>query len=308
MAKIASMTLTLAGLITGLGPPAPADEPPEANRLRERIEAILAPLDPGVTVAVAYRDLETGREILVRPDLPIHPASTMKVPVMMEVYRQSAAGQLTLDDRLPIKNSFVSIADGSLYTLDPKDDSELTLYERVGKEATVRELVRLMITESSNLATNLLIDRVSAASTTAFMETLGAGGVRVLRGVEDGKAYARGLNNVATARGLMTILVRLAERSVVSEGASNEMLGVLRGQKFNEGIPVGLPPGTPVAHKTGSFRGVYHDIAVVEPPGRKPFVLVVLTRGIENEAAAHKLVAEIARAAIESTSRDCRKR
>jgi beta-lactamase class A len=107
------------------------------------------------------------------------------------------------------------------------------------------------------------------------------------------------MNNVATARGLMTILVRLAERSVVSEGASNEMLGVLRGQKFHEGIPAGLPPGTPVAHKTGSFRGVYHDIAVVEPPGRKPFVLVVLTRGIEDEAAAHKLVAEIARAAFE---------
>ena len=167
-------------------------------------------------------------------------------------------------------HAFVSIADGSPYSLDPKDDSELRLYERVGKEATVREQVRLMITESSNLATNLLVDRVSAASTTAFMETLGAGGVRVLRGVEDDKAYARGMNNVATARGLMTILVRLAERSVVSEGASNEMLGVLRGQKFHEGIPAGLPPGTSVAHKTGSFRGVYHDIAVVEPAGRKP--------------------------------------
>src|SRR5436309_1674665 len=83
--------------------------------------------------------------------------------------------------------------------------------------------------------------------TTAFMEALGAGGVRVLRGVEDDKAYARGMNNVATARGLMTILVRLAERSVVSEKASDEMLGVLRGQKFHEGIPAGLPPGTSVA-------------------------------------------------------------
>jgi beta-lactamase class A len=294
---------TLAWAVSCLALSAGSEAPPREDRLRERIEAILAPLGPGVTVAVAFRDLESGREVLVRPDLPIHPASTMKVPVMMEVYRQASAGKLSLDDHLPIKNSFVSIADGSLYTLDPKDDSELTLYDRVGKEATVRELVRLMITESSNLATNLLIDRVSAASTTAFMEALGAGGVRVLRGVEDGKAYAQGLNNVATARGLSTILVRLAERSAVSEGASIEMLGILRGQKFNEGIPAGLPEGTPVAHKTGSFRGVYHDIAVVEPPGRKPFVLVVLTRGSEDEVAAHKLVAEIARAAIESITR-----
>ena len=81
---------------------------------------------------------------------------------MLEVYRQAAAGKLALDDRLPIRNAFASIVDGSPFALDPKDDSELTLYQRVGEEATVRELVRLMITESSNLATNLLVERVSA--------------------------------------------------------------------------------------------------------------------------------------------------
>jgi beta-lactamase class A len=119
----------------------------------------------------------------------------------------------------------------------------------------------------------------------------------VLRGVEDDKAYAKGLNNEATARGLMTILRRLAERRVVSAKASEEMLEVLRAQKFNEGIPAGLPAGVPVAHKTGSFSGVYHDSAIVEPPGRKPFVLVVLTRGIKEEKRAHALVAKVSRAA-----------
>ena len=159
-----------------------------------------------------------------------------------------------------------------------------------------------MITESSNVATNLLVEKVSAASTTAFMKDLGADGLKVLRGVEDGKAYARGMNNVATARGLMTVLARLAEGSVVSKAASDEMLGVLRRQKFNEGIPAGLPRGTTVAHKTGSFQGVYHDAGVVDVPGRKPFVLVVLTRGIPDEAKAHKLVAEIARVAYEQAT------
>ena len=76
------------------------------------------------------------------------------------------------------------------------------------------------------------------------------------------------------------------------------MLAILRGQKFNEGIPAGLPAGAgvKVAHKTGSFGGVYHDAAIVEPPRDKPFVLVVLTRGIQDEARSHQLVAEIARA------------
>jgi beta-lactamase class A len=127
------------------------------------------------------------------------------------------------------------------------------------------------------------------------MRALGAGEVVVLRGVEDGPAYARGMNNRATAGGLMRILRRLAERGVVSQAASDSMLGILRGQKFNEGIPAGLPVGVPVAHKTGSFKGVYHDAAIVEPPGRAPYVLVVLTRGIPDENRAHKLVADITR-------------
>jgi beta-lactamase class A len=161
----------------------------------------------------------------------------------------------------------------------------------------IRELARLMITESSNLATNLLIERVTAAKVSALMERLGAKEVRVLRGVEDTLAYRRGMNNTLTARGLMKILVRLADRDVVSKEASEEMLAILRGQKFNEGIPAGLPAGAgvKVAHKTGSFAGVYHDAAIVEPPRRKPFILVVLTRGIKDEPRAHKLVADIAR-------------
>ncbi len=286
-------------LVAAMVAPGSRAEGPPADRLKGRVEASIAAMGAGVTVAVAFRDLATGQGFSIGGDRPMHPASTMKLPVMMEVYRQAGAGRLGLDDRLRVRNEFASIADGSPFALDPKDDSELTLYGRVGGEATVRELVRLMIAESSNLAANLLIERVSAASTTEFARALGAEGVAVLRGVEDGKAYAKGMNNVATARGLATLLEALAEGRAVSAPASAEMLGVLRDQKFREGIPAGLPPGTPVAHKTGSIRAVYHDAAVVEPPGRKPFVLVVLTRGIDDESAAHKLVADIARAAFE---------
>ena len=268
---------------------------PDAESLKARIEALIAPMGDKVVVEVAFRDLETGETCLIRADEPIHPASTMKVPVMLEVYRQANQGTLKLDDRLKIKDTFASLVDGSPFALDPKDDSELTLYKKLGETATIRELVRLMITESSNLATNLLVEKVSPDSATAFMKELGADGLKVLRGVEDNKAYARGLNNVGTARGLMTVLSRLAEGSAVSKAASDEMLDVLRSQKFNEGIPAGLPKGTKVAHKTGSFQACYHDAGIVEAEGRKPFVLVVLTRGIDDEATAHNLVAKIAR-------------
>jgi beta-lactamase class A len=275
----------------------------EDDSLRGRIEALIAPFGDKVIVEVAFRDLETSETCLIRADEPIHPASTMKVPVMLEVYRQANEGKLSLDDRLPIKIEFASIVDGSPFALDPKDDSELALYKRVGELVTIRELVRLMITESSNVATNMLVEKVSPTSTTIYMKELGADGLKVLRGVEDNKAYAKGMNNVATARSLMMVLARLAEGSAVSKVASDEMLGVLRGQKFNEGIPAGLPKGTTVAHKTGSFQGVYHDVGIVEVAGRKPFVLVVLTRGIAEEPKAHKLVAGIARLAFEQVTR-----
>ncbi|WP_165072771.1 serine hydrolase [Paludisphaera rhizosphaerae] len=265
----------------------------------DKVHTVIAPYGSGAVVEIALHDLETGRAHLIRADEPIHPASTMKVPVMLEAYRQAEAGLIKLDDQLEIKNQFASLVDGSPYTLDAADDSETTLYKRIGGKAAVRELVLLMITESSNLATNILIEKLGAVNVTNFMKKLDAGDLKVLRGVEDDKAFAAGMNNVGTARGLMTILTRLAEGTAVSKTADAAMMDVLRAQKFNDGIPAGLPKGTVVAHKTGSITNVYHDAAVVEPPGRKPFVLVVMTRGIEADHAARKVVAEIARAAYE---------
>jgi beta-lactamase class A len=248
------------------------------------------------SVSVAFRDLATGEELVVRPDETFHAASTMKLAVLAEVFRQVEAGTLALDERIAVRNEFKSLADGSGYQLEPGDDSELTLYNRIGRRETIRELARLMIAESSNLATNLLVERVSAKRSSEFMQAMGASGIRVLRGVEDTPAYRRGLNNTVTARALMRFLSLLGDRAIVSAGSSEAMLEILLAQKFREGIPAGVPEGTPVAHKTGSFRGVYHDAALVMPGGRRPYVLVVLTRGIGDEKKAHRLVADIARA------------
>ena len=254
------------------------------------------------TVAVAYYDLATGKELLINPDVSFHAASTMKVPVMMEIFRQAAAGKLSLDQRIPLKNDFASIVDGSHYSLSPDSDSDQSLYTRAGQTATIRELMRLMITVSSNLATNLLIERVTPSRVMDLMHTIGAERIRVLRGVEDGKAFQQGLNNTTTARDLMIILRWIAERRAVSAKASADMIKIMLDQKFNEGIPAGLPRNARVSHKTGSITKINHDAAIVYSPGRKPYVLVVLTRGIEDEKLAHKLIADISRMIYEISS------
>lgn len=269
-----------------------------AGTFEEDVAAAVRSCGPDAIVEVALYDFATDTSHLIRADEPIHPASTMKVPVMLEVYRLAEAGELRLDDEVEVKNTFASLFDGSPFSLDVGDDSETTLYKRVGGKATMRELVFLMITESSNLATNILVEKVGAKAVTDFMAKLGAPGLKVLRGVEDDKAVKAGMNNVGTARGTMTILKRLAEGTAVSKAADAAMMDVLRAQKFNNGIPAGLPKGTPVAHKTGSFAGVYHDAAVVEPAGRAPFVLVVMTRNVpDDDPKARELAAEIARIA-----------
>jgi beta-lactamase class A len=255
------------------------------------------------TVGVAFRDLASGREVSFNPTTSFHAASTMKVPVMLEVYRQAREGRLKLDEPVPVKNEFKSIADGSTFSVSPADDSEQTLYKKVGGTETVRELLRLMITESSNLATNIIIERVEAARVMDLMRSLGARDMKVLRGVEDGKAFERGMNNTTTARDLLIILSAIAEGRAVSRKASREMIDVLLAQKFNEGIPAGVPAEARVAHKTGSITKINHDAGLVYPPGRrKPYVLVVLVRGIAEEARAHKLIADISRAVYEDVN------
>lgn len=250
---------------------------------------------PASTIAVAYVDLATRDTLSLNADSVMHAASTMKLPVMMRLYREADAGRIDLDGKLRLVNDFASIVDGSHYALDPGVDGDSALYAMVGDSVTVRDLIRHMITRSSNLATNTLIALANPDSVNAMMRSLGATRMLVLRGVEDQKAFDRGLNNTTTARDLATLLVALETGRAASPAATVEMRNILLAQQFNEKIPAGLPAGTPVAHKTGEITAISHDAAIVYPRGRPPYVLVVLTKGIADPKVANALIADISR-------------
>jgi beta-lactamase class A len=250
---------------------------------------------PGAEVAVSYRDLGTGDSLDLAADVEFHAASTMKIPVMLEVLRAVEAGRLELDQGILLVNRFHSIADGSPYSLDAGDDSDSLMYTRIGQRVTVRELMERMIVRSSNLATNALIALVGADRANASAHALGASRILVLRGVEDGKAYAAGMNNTTTSADLAVLLQRIERNEALSADAARLMREILLRQEFNDEIPAGVPPGTPVAHKTGSITATLHDAAIVYPPGRAPYVLVVLTRKIPSAKTARSLIADISR-------------
>jgi beta-lactamase class A len=268
--------------------------PPDLDAALRRIIAA-----SGADVAIAYRTLDGRSEVLIDPDKSFHAASTMKVPVMIELFRQARGGTVSLDEPLAIRNEFRSIADGSPYTLSEGDDADKEVYAAVGKTLTLWQLCDAMITVSSNFAANLLIEKLGVENIRRTVKTLDADGMQVLRGVEDGKAFEKGLNNTTTARGLLTLLHRLALGTAVDRASDAAMVDVLKRQKFNDAIPAGLPPGTPVAHKTGSITRIHHDAAIVYGP--RPYVLVLLVRGVEDEKKSAALMADLSRAVYEST-------
>jgi beta-lactamase class A len=258
---------------------------------RGPVEALIA--GSGAEVSVAVRTLD-GDELLIEPDRSFHAASTMKVPVMIELFAEVRAGTLRLDESLAVRNEFRSIVDGSPYTLDPKSDSDPTVYDSVGGTLPLLSLCESMITMSSNLATNLLMERLGIPPIQKRVDALGAGGMRVIRPLEDGKAFLQGLNNTTTARALETLLYALATGKAVDPSADRTMVEMLKRQHFKDAIPAGLPPEIEVAHKTGEITRIQHDAAIVY--ARRPFVLVVLVRGIEDPAKGTALIADITRA------------
>jgi beta-lactamase class A len=232
--------------------------------------------------ALAFKDLQTGEEILINEHQLFHAASTMKTPVMIEVFKQARSGNFSMGDSIEIRTTFNSIVD-STFSLSADDDSEHELYTIVGQKRPVSELVYKMIILSSNLATNILIDLVGAKNVTQSMRDIGAKDIQVLRGVEDGKAFRAGLNNKVTAYDLMLVFDAIKDEK--------EMIDILLDQKFNEIIPSKLPKEVKVAHKTGWITGLHHDSALVILPDGRRYILVLLSDSLTDENAGVRQMA-----------------
>ena len=270
--------------------PAALDSLSLAAAVRNRIVR-----DSGAVVSVLAVDPVSGLRLEMQPDLRFHAASTMKIAVLLELGRRVEAGELGWNDSLEVRNRFASIVDGSPYALDRASDGDSTVYQAIGARWTLQHLATRMIVRSSNLATNILVELLDPRRITATIRRLGTDSMVVLRGVEDSKAFQRGLNNTTTARDLSTLLLALAAGRAVRSETGAVLLGILEAQEFNDGIPAGLPKGTRVAHKTGEITATWHDAALIYPPDGAPYALVVLTRGIPAHARGLALQADVAR-------------
>lgn len=262
------------------------------TRLRDRID------QEGDTIAisVALLDLESGLRVEIDAHRAYHAASTMKVPVLLELYRQAETGGRSVEGEVPVTNTFRSIHDGSSFTLE--DDRDSGIIAALDGELPARRIAAGMIQVSSNLGTNILLALLTPDSVQATMRAIGAEGMEVLRGVSDIPAFEAGLSNRTTAHSYLRTLEVIARCEITSPEACREMMEILEGQEFTSEIPAGIPDaafaqGTRVGNKTGSITRILHDGAIVRPHHRAPYLLVILTEGYDDKDVGSTTMADL---------------
>ena len=254
------------------------------------------------SIGVAFYDYQTRTGWSYHGDTWFHAASTIKVPVLVGVFGAIRDGRFTTESRLHVRNRFLSAHDGTPYRVAADRDANSAVHAQIGRTMKIRELAHHMISTSSNLATNLLVDLVGVGEIRDTLEGLGINGIELHRGVEDERAWEAGLNNRVTANGLLETLRRIAEKRAFSEEASEQMLEILHAQEFKSGIPAGLPDNARVAHKTGEISSVAHDAGVVFLPDREPYVIVILTEWETGAGGRSEMIAGISRLVYENVT------
>jgi beta-lactamase class A len=253
-------------------------------------------------VAVAYRDLGTGLGGALNQDRWFHAASTIKLAVLVAVYATIDGYPMGGLSRVHVRNQFTSLADGRYFRVESGRDGNAQVHRYVGRTMRVEDLARHMITTSSNLATNVLVELLGADAIQTTLDGLEVPGIEFRRGVEDERAWEAGINNRVTARGLAALLQLIAEERAISPEACRNMLDILHDQEFVSGIPAGLPDEARVANKTGEISTVSHDAGIVYLPDRDPYIVVILTEWeADGDAAPRRaLIADVSRRILDS--------
>jgi len=219
-------------------------------------------------------------------------ASTMKLPVGIAMMRKVEAGVLDLDQPVAVHDDFASAKAGARFEVRREEDDAPATWDHLGGEVTLGWLAAEMISCSSNLATNLVLELAGIAGSNAALAARGASAVR--RGIDDGPAREAGIGNEMTAADLAAVLVAIGNDTAAAPGSCAHLRDLLAANHWNGQIPAGLPDGVRVEHKNGWDDGIRHDGGIVRPADADPFVLTVLTTSELPDEDAQRFIADVA--------------
>lgn len=292
MRRLGARTALAAALLLGsgvasAGPTAPSMQQALSNHLRAQISDIEHHLDGVLGVAIV--DLVSGEEFLIHPDEVFPQASSIKIALLTELYRQ--AGQAAAGEKGKARLE-------DLYTVRKEDvvqDSDILggLTPGVTK-VTNRDLATMVVAVSDNGATNVLIDRVGMANVNALMVSLGLPHTQLRRKMMDLKAASEGRENVSTPREMAALLKRLYRGEVLKEPLLDDFFTMLSTHK-DSWLPRDLPEGVRVANKPGSLEGVRNDSGIVFLKNRA-YVISVMCTYLTSERAGEEAISAISAA------------
>jgi beta-lactamase class A len=241
--------------------------------------------------SVSLYDGQSGYTIRLNQDTLFHAASSYKTAILMAVMRMDQRRQLSINEKIYVKNQFESIVDGSSYALeDDKSEPDVT-FSKIGEQVFVLDLLKVMIEKSSNLATNILLKYAGIDNINNALKEMGSG-IVVARGVSDDKAYADCINNLVSAREL-EILYRLAYDDKIDAAHRKTILEILEKSSDSDRLPGKLPEGVKVAHKPGNTSKVFHDAGIVIPKSGSPYFIAILTSQYKSEKKMSKAIADV---------------
>jgi beta-lactamase class A len=249
-------------------------------KLAKQLQQMAADFD-GV-MGLAVKDLGTGETFFANADTMFPQASAIKIPVLLELFRQDQVGILKIDERMDIHRA--KMVDGS---------GVLWRFSDGGSALSLRDLAVLMIVLSDNTATNLLIDRVGMQNVNDNLHRLGLSQTRLQRIMRDIDAQRASRENLSTPREMVTLLEMLDAGKTLDPKHTQAVLDIL---KYSKSTPLrrGLPENVPLASKTGSMGGVSCESGVVYLAG-KPYAISVMTTFDKDSDAAEKAMGEVSR-------------
>jgi beta-lactamase class A len=250
--------------------------------LWRNLEASIAAVDQGLdgVMGVAIEDLSSGRTYFLHADEVYPQASSIKITVLAELYRQAQLGKLKLTD---------------LYTVATPDlvpDSDIMNGLTPGTtRVTLRDLATMMVAVSDNSATNVLIDRVGMDNVNAMLNSIGLTHTRLQRKMMDLKAAHEGRENLSTPLEMMTLLQDIYRGKLLNPELTKDFFNVLSTHK-NSWIPRDLPEDLQIANKPGALEGVRNDSGVIFVPNR-PYVICVMTTYLRRERDGEEAISRV---------------
>jgi beta-lactamase class A len=239
-------------------------------------------------VAIMVEDLATGFSSSVNAYAPMPAASTIKIPVMVEVFECLEHGDFDLNRKVRLLASDRDWGWGDLADAP------------AGSQYSVEKLLALMITESDNTATNMLIRLVGRRSINREMAALGLRQTHLADYIRSDGPIRYALRS--SPYDMVKLLTAMAHYRLVDEWSSREMIAILAGQHHNGLIPAVLPPGTTIAHKTGELHDTLNDVGIVYL-NNEPYAIAVMATNLPTLDAGYRFIHVISRIAYDQISR-----